>query len=424
MSSISRRRFLESSGAAAVSAAALPSPALRAGFFAGGSDLLKVGLVGCGGRGTGAAVQALRADPNTRLWAVGDALADRLESSLASLTREDIGTRVDVPKERRFVGFDAYRQVMDSGIDVVVLATSPHFRPLHLKYAVDRGLHSFVEKPVAVDAPGVRAINKTCELARAKKLSVVSGLCYRYHDGRRAILNEIHEGRIGDIVALDVRYLTGGLWHHARQPDWSDMEWQMRNWLYFTWLSGDHIAEQHIHSLDVMAWAMKGRYPVKCISVGGRQARTGPEFGDVYDHFVTTYEFEDGTRGFSQCRQQVGCKVDVSDWVYGTKGTAEIFKHRIHGESPWRFEGKARDMYQNEHDALFAAIRAGKPIDDGEYMCKSTLMAIMGRMAAYTGQEITWDQAWNSAEDLTPKEYDWGPLPTPAVAVPGITRFV
>ncbi len=399
----------------------------------GGAELLRVGLVGCGGRGTGAAVNALRADANVKLVAMGDTFSDQLEASLASLlTSEDsadLAARIDVPPERRFVGWDAYEQVIAHS-DVVLLATSPHFRPLHLAAAVAAGKHCFVEKPVATDAPGVRAVRAACELARQNGLSIVSGLCYRYEAKKRATIQRLHDGAVGEIVALHTTYNAGALWHRGHKPEWSEMEYQMRNWLYFHWLSGDHIAEQHIHSLDKLAWAM-GEYPVRCLATGGRAARIEPEFGDVYDHFSTVYEWKNGVKGFAYCRQWGGqVQTEVSDWIYGTRGRCNVQEAAIDGGAGWSWrwrperEGDADDMYQNEHDALFASIRSGRPIDDGETMCNSTLMALMGRMSAYSGQALSWEQALNSSEDLRPKAYAWGPIETVPVARPGVTQFV
>jgi predicted dehydrogenase len=394
-------------------------------FHPGGTETLRVGLVGCGGRGTGAAVNAMRADPNARLVAMGDAFADHVEGSLRSLEAEDVAPQLAVDAEHRFTGFDAYRRVIDA-CDVVLLCTSPHFRPLHLRYAVEKGVHVFCEKPAAVDAPGVRSVLESARIAVEKRLSLVSGLCYRYESAKRETVARIQDGAIGEIRALQCTYNTGGLWHRGRQPAWSDMEWQMRNWLYFTWLSGDHVVEQHIHSLDKIAWVMGG-YPERCVASGGRAQRTDPKFGNVYDHFNTVYTWPSGVKLFSSCRQWVNAAGDVSDHVWGTRGVAHLQQHAIEGESPWRWrapEGFADDMYQSEHDALFASIRAGEPIANGEYMAHSTLMAIMARMAAYTGQEITWQQALASQEDLTPKSYEWGPLDVAPVAIPGVTPFV
>lgn len=426
--SSTRRQFLKTTGALAAGSALAPNP-FGTGVHITGSDILRVGLIGCGGRGTGAAAQALAADKGTILYAMGDAFQDRIDNSLHHLrqaldARGESADRVQVTPDRRFTGWDCHQQVIDSGIHVVLLAEPPGFRPFSLRRAVDKGLHVFCEKPVAVDAEGCRSVRASCETAATKGLSVVSGLCYRYHDGRRAILKEIHDGRIGEIVAMNANYLANGLWLHQRQPGWSDVETMLRNWLYYTWLSGDLIAEQHIHSLDVMAWAMKDEPPARALGVGGRQVRTGPEYGHVYDHFAVTYEWKNGVRGFAAARQMNGCKVDVSDHVYGTRGRADIFRHRIHGEAPWRYQGPECNMYQNEHDELFAAIRKGEPINNGGYMVNSTMLAVMGRLSAYTGQEVTFEQAFASKENLWPEHLEYGPMETPPVAMPGITKLI
>lgn len=420
----SRRRFLAASAAAAASAMAadLVSPPR---VHAAGSDKLKVGLIGCGGRGTGAASQALKADPQVSLWAAGDAFADRVESSLASLSKlEGVREKLEVPPERRFAGFDAYRQVIDSGVDVVLLATPPHFRPMHLAAAVDAGKHVFAEKPVAVDAPGVRSVLASCDLAASKGLSVVSGLCLRYAHGFQETIRRIHDGEIGRIHTLEANDYRGPIWVRPREADWTDMHWQMRNWYYFTWLSGDFNVEQHVHFLDVCAWAMNGEYPVRAVGMGGRQQRTGAEYGNIFDHHSVTYVFQDGARLFSNTRQMSDCKNDMSARVVGEKGVAQLMERprglSVAGASgTWVFEGRQNDFYQTEHDELFASIRSGKPINNGRYMAHSTLLAIMGRMATYTGQEITWEEALASSEDLSPPAYEWGPAPPVKIAVPG-----
>lgn len=397
--------------------------------FAAGSDVLKVGLVGCGGRGTGAASQALHADPHVQLTAMGDAFADKLEGSLSLLKNSDVGEKVAVGSDHKFVGFDAYKGVIDSGVDVVVLATPPHFRPAQLQYAVEKGKHTFVEKPVAVDGPGVRSMLATCELAKQKKLAVVSGLCWRYHAGMRATFAQVLDGAVGEIVAIQATYLTQTLKKFPRQPEWTDSEFQLRNWNGFTWLSGDFNVEQHVHSIDKVAWAMRDELPVRCVGTGGRQARTGAESGHVYDHFSVVYEYASGVKAFCTCRQIDGCFNDVSDHIFGTRGVCHTMEHEISvdGKTTWKYraaKGESSDMYQSEHNELFASIRSGTPINNGDYMTRSTLMAIMGRMSAYTGKAITWEQALNSKEVLGPAKYEWGPLPTPVVAVPGVTPFV
>ncbi len=428
--SSSRRDLLKASAAASITA--LAARTAPAGFYTRVDDTLRIGLVGCGGRGTGAAVQALRADSRTTLVAMHDAFQDQLDKSLTSLKAEvAVAERVQVTPDKQFTGFDGYTRLLDSGVDVVLLASPPHFRPMQVEEAVKRGVHMFVEKPVAVDGPGVRRVIAACEAAKAKKLNVVSGLCYRYHAGRRAIIERIRAGDIGRVLTIDVNYLTGELWHRARKSgewtpkDYATMEYQCRNWLYFTWLSGDHIAEQHIHSLDVAAWALGDRYPQRCVSMGGRQMRTDPKFGNVFDHFATRFDYDDGVRVFSNCRQMAGCATDVSDNIHGTDGHAFVFKHKIAGKHNWEWDGEGSDMYQNEHNELFAAIRAGEPINNGDYMSRSTLMAIMARMSAYTGKSISWDEALNSQEVLAPKEYTWGEV-DPAlmqIAKPGVTTF-
>ncbi len=420
----SRRQFLRVS-AAAVAAAPLVAPAVHAA----GGDTLKIGLIGCGSRGTGAAVQALTADKNVKLVAMADAFEDRLNKSLEFLQKEEnVAAKVDVKPGMRFVGFDAYKQVIASGVDVVLLTTPPHFRPMHLEAAVEAGKHVFAEKPVAVDAPGVRAVLQTCRKAKKKGLSVVSGLCLRYDNGFREMVRRLQEGAVGQVVALQANDYRGPNWARPRQEGWNEMTYQMRNWYNFTWLSGDFNVEQHVHFLDVCAWVMKDEYPVRAIGMGGRQARTAPEDGHIYDHFSVVYEYAGGARLFSNCRQQKKCKNDISAQVIGTKGSAQLSERRkglwIRASNTWVYDGAKNDMYQTEHDELFASIRKGKPINNGEYMAHSTLLAIMGRMAAYTGQEITWQMALTSKEELKPSEYSFKGTPPPArVAVPGQTKF-
>ena len=420
-SEYSRRDFLKASTAATLAA---PFIGRAQGEEAG---TLRVGLVGCGGRGTGAAAQALAADRNVKLVAVGDAFEDRLQGSLKTLEKQsEVAAKIDVPPERRFVGFDAYKRVIENS-DVVLLATPPHFRPIHLKAAIDAGRHVFAEKPVAVDAPGVRAVLEACEEAKRKKLAVVSGLALRYSNGYRETIRRLHSGQAGEIHTLQANDFRGPIWVKPRQPGWTDMEYQMRNWYYFTWLSGDFNVEQHIHMLDVCAWIMRDEYPISAVGMGGRAARTGPEYGNIYDHHGVIYEYANGVKLFAQCRQQAGTANEISVQVAGTKGRARLTSRglEIDSGSKWKFEEKMANQSQVEHDELFASIRDGSPINNGDYMSKSTLMAIMGRMATYTGQKITWEQAFNSQEDLSPSGYDWNAQPPPAeIAIPGQTKLV
>jgi len=410
----------------ATAASAVALPATRAAVYAAGDVVIKVGLIGCGGRGTGAAKQALLADHNVKLTAMADVFEDRLQSSFKSLSAiEDLNGKLDVSPEQQFVGFDAYKELLATDVDVVLLTTPPHFRPMHLKAAIAADKHVFAEKPVAVDAPGVRSVLQSCEEAKRKKLSVVSGLCLRYDAGFRETVQRIHDGAIGDIHTLIANDYRGSIWSKPRQDDWTDMHWQMRNWYYLTWLSGDFNVEQHVHYLDVCAW-LKGGYPTKAMGMGGRQVRTDEKFGNIFDHHSVTYEFDDGTRLFSNCRQQSGCRNDMSAYVLGSKGRASVSERRLEitADESWKFKDKAKNMYQVEHDELFAGIRSGQPLNNGEYMAQSTLLAIMGRMATYTGQEITWEMAMESKQDLSPESYEWGPAPEVVIAIPGLTKFV
>jgi predicted dehydrogenase len=424
MSSISSRRTFLHASTAAIAAAAVASSSRAAQ-----TQTLRIGLIGCGSRGTGAAEQALKADADVKLVAMGDAFEDRLQGTLAILQKDrQLTAKLDVKPKNCFVGFDAYKQVIEAGVDVVLLTTPPGFRPIHLEAAVEAGKHVFAEKPVAVDAAGVRSVLATCALAKKKQLSVVSGLCLRYDNGFRETVRRLQDGAVGKVLSLQANDLRGPNWAKERQDGWNDMEYQMRNWYNFTWLSGDFNVEQHVHFLDVCAWVMQNEYPVRAVGLGGRQARTAPENGHIYDHFSVVYEYANGVKLFSQCRQQKGCKNDISAHVIGAKGTALLSERRkglvIRAGNEWAYDGPQNEMYQAEHDELFASIRAGKPINNGEYMAWSTLLAIMGRMAAYTGQEITWKQALESKEELRPSEYSWTGKPPPTeIAIPGRTRF-
>jgi predicted dehydrogenase len=421
----SRRQFLATSTAVAAGAALATGLSLEQSVHGGADDTLKVGLIGCGGRGSGAAKNALMADSNCQLTAMGDVFPDRLAQSLSNLRGDgDISAKVAVADEHCYTGFDAYKGVLQSGIDVVILATPPHFRPLHLRAAIEAGKHVFCEKPVAVDAPGVRSVLETTELARRKGLNLVSGLCWRYDYGVRETMNRVRDGAIGDVVSMQSNYLTGTLWSFPRQPGWSDMEYQMRNWMYYTWLSGDHIVEQFVHTLDKALWTMGDEPPVSAVGLGGRQQRTEqPKWGQIYDHHAVVYEYPKGVRVFAFARQMDATAQDNEHYIFGTKGQASVLRNSIRGETNWRYKGRKPNMYDVEHEELLAAVRKGEPINNGRYMALSTMMAIMGRMATYTGQEVSWDAAFNSKEDLSPPAYDWISLPTPPVPIPGFTRL-
>ena len=418
----SRRSFLKTSAKAAAATTMLGTLAVPGRVHAAAGDLLKIGLVGCGSRGAGAAANAMRADKQCQLVALADAFSDRLESARGHL-QEAGGEKFAVTDETCFVGFDAYKKLLSTDVDVVILATPPHFRPEHFRAAVEAGKHTFVEKPVAVDAPGVRSVLATSELARDKGLAVVSGLCWRYDHGVRATVERIRDGAIGDIVAIQATYNAGTLWHHGDDPSWSRMEYQLRNWLYYTWLSGDHNVEQHIHSLDKVMWLLGDVPPTSATGMGGRQQRTDEKFGHIFDHHAVVYDFPGGVKAFAYCRQQSGCSSYVDENVLGAKGQAQMLKHRIDGDQTWRYRGPKPNMYDVEHEELFAGIRLGNPINNGRYMAQSTMLAIMGRMCTYTGKTLTWEQCLASRERLGPDRYEWGDLPEPPVAVPGMTPF-
>jgi predicted dehydrogenase len=406
---------------------------------------IRIGIIGCGGRGTGAAVQALRADPNSELVCMADVFPDRLNSCYENVLRAmnpdapeeatiaELKTdRVNVPPEARHVGFDSYQKVIASNVDVVLLTSYPAFRPAHLKAAIEAGKHVFAEKPVAVDGPGIRSVLESAALAKQKNLALLVGFCWRFHGGMQAVFEKILGGTIGNIVTAHTTYYTSTLSKRPRKPEWSDIEFQLRNWWHFNWISGDHIVEQAVHSVDRLAWAFNDKVPSKVITLGGRAARTGPESGDVFDHFSAVYEYDDGRRGFHSTRQMDGCPSDNTDYIYGTKGRATVngWVPTLECRDPagsmlWNFpkETKTVDMYQQEHNELFKSIRAGAPINDCVRGANSTMMAIMARMAAYTGQTISWEQAMNSKEVLGPSSLTLSEYPTGPVPVPGKTRF-
>ena len=424
-----RRDFLKTTAATGgVLASTLAFPTVT--FGKPDNRKLKIGFIGCGGRGTGAAAQALKADSNVTLHAVGDVFASQIERSLASVRKEvDHEGQFDVPKERQFVGLDAYEKVLASGVDTVILTTPPGFRPLHFKAAVDAGKHIFLEKPMATDAPGLRSVMESVKKAREKGLCVQPGFTWRYSTARREFYKRIHAGEIGDLRAIYATYLTGPVKPmpapEQRPAGMSDLEWQVRNWYNFVWTCGDGLVEQAVHSVDKIMWAVQDAPPLKCTATGGRQI---PNFeGNIFDHISVNYEWADGTRAFMAQRQTSNCHGENTDYIMGAKGVGEISRRGviINGPNKWKFDGKDNDMYQTEHDEMFASIRFGKPVNEGERMCSSTLAAIMGRMAAYTGTEVTWEMALNSKDDLFPKNIAWDmKLPIAPLALPGRTKFI
>ena len=437
----SRRTFLKTSTAAAIGAGVLGQLTPARGAFAGGDDTIRIGLIGCGGRGTAATNEALstaREGLETRgpvkLVAMADAFGDQLENSLRR-NKDRHGDAVAVDDDHKFIGFDAYKQVLASDVDLVILATPPGFRPIHFEAAIAAGKHVFMEKPVAVDAPGVRKVLAAVSKARENDLCVGVGLQRHHQWTYLETMKRIHDGAVGDPVALRVYWNSFGVWdpRRTRAEVTSEMEYQMRNWYYYNWLCGDHICEQHIHNLDVGNWVV-GDYPVECHGLGGRQSRTDKKYGEIFDHFAVEYTYANGVKMFSQCRHQKKTFRSVTEHLHGTKGYADISGSRITGPDEWRWpRGQKKNYpYQTEHDDLFAAIRSGTPYNEGENGAMSTLTAIMGRQACYSGQVISRVKMLASDIDLSPAQYAWDADPQSlpneageyAIPVPGVTKGV
>jgi len=425
----SRRKFIKSSSTAVVGGVVAPYFGLRQSVSGQNAETIRVGIVGCGGRGSGAANQAMNADSNIRLTAMGDVFPHRLQGSLDALKRA-AGEKIDVAPDKQFIGLDAFEKVINSGVDVVILTTPPAFRPQHIKAAIDEGKHVFCEKPMATDSAGLRSVMASVAEAKRKKLAVVAGFCWRYDYARRELFKRIHDGEIGDIRSIYATYYTGpvnpAVPDSKRTPEMTDLAWQLKYWQNYVWLSGDSICEQAIHSVDKIAWAMNDEMPIKAVANGGRQIPA--HAGNIYDHFSVVYEYENGVRNHLGSRQIPGCYNENSDYVYGSKGTGLIngwSDVRIDGDTKWKYRGEKKDMYQVEHDELFASIRNGKPLNDGDRMVTSCMMGIMGRMAAYTGKEVTWDDVMNSQDNLVPENIEWDmELPVRPVARPGQTPLI
>ena len=421
----SRRDFVKA-GSSLTAGALLAAP--HVARAAKNDKVIKIGLVGIGGRGSGAAAQAMGADENAALTAIGDLFEDRIK--LRSRILKARGrNKFQVTPETTFSGFDAYKKVIDSGVDVVILTTPPAFRPQHLAYAIEKNVHCFFEKPVAVDAPGVRKVIELAKKAKQKNLNFMSGFCWRHHYPKQEIFKRIIGGEIGDANAMYSTYNGGEVWKKAREDGWGDLEAQMRNWNAHLWLSGDSIVEQAVHCIDMMQWAMGEELPTHAEGSGGRQVYDDMDkYGNIYDHFAIAYQWENGTRGYHFSRQQNGTAGSYEVELYGQKGFCSA-KNRhaiLAGDDAWRYRGEDNDMYQTEHDTLFKAVRGGgKAFNDGERAAHSTMVAILGRMVAYTGQKITYADALASEEDLTPPHLDWKQeLQTPKPPVPGVTRFI
>jgi predicted dehydrogenase len=435
----SRRRFLKHSTIATASAAALSDLPWVLTARAAPDDPIRIGLIGCGGRGTGAAADALGAatkviypqagyhtedlaadaalaNRNVKVIALADVFPDRLNACRDQLSR----LKLSIPAEMCFTGFDAYKQLLAvPEVNYVILATPPHFRSIHLKAAIEAGKNVFMEKPVAVDGAGVRRVLEAGELAKQKGLGIVAGTQRRHMRGYNETIKRLHDGAIGDILYGRAYWNGGTIWVVERQSGWSDMEWQLRNWNYFTWLSGDHIVEQHVHNLDIINWALND-HPIKALALGGRQARPGQSQGHIYDHFAVEFEYANGARMFSQCRQMDGCEGKVGEGVVGTKGTSNCTNYiKTTDGQLWRFREQDVNPYQQEHQDLIASIRAGAPLNEAKAIAESTLTAIMGRESAYSGRTVEWDALLNSNTKLGPPKYEFGSLPFPEVAIPG-----
>lgn len=421
---ISRREFVK--GSAALSIAALASVS-GGRAYAGGSGKIRVGFIGCGSRGTGDARQCVLSADGVEITAMGDLFRDKLDGSLARLSRS-VDDKVSVTGDSCFTGFDAYRKVLETDVDMVILTTPPAFRPRQLKAAIEAGKHVFMEKPVAVDPVGVRSIIKSSKLAEEKGLSIVAGTQQRRMPQYLEVIKRVHQGRIGQIRTAQCYWLWGNQnWHfQQRKSHWSDMEWQVRCWPYFTWLSGDHIVEQHVHNLDIINWAL-GSHPEKCTGMGGRQARTGKEYGNIYDHFSVEYEYPGGIRVLSMASQIKGTYGRVCERVVGTKGYTYTDRGTgyIKGQNPYEYDGPGLNATRKQFTDLVNSIRTGEPVNEGRRVAESTMTAIMGRISAYTGRALGWDWVMNASQlDLSPDKYELGEMPVRPVAVPGKTKLI
>ncbi len=453
-SSVTRRDFLKTStagiagGATALLAGCATKPkttaaatlSVAAAAHAAGSDILKIGMIGCGGRNTGAGAQALKADPGTRLVAMCDIFMDRVKGARdaikAELTKDGKAEQIQVADDHCLTGFDAYGQVIEA-CDVVCIANAAKFHPLHALAAIQAGKHVFVEKPHGIDPLGIKTLQVAIDLAKEKKLSIVSGLHSRYHPGYQETVQRIHDGAIGDIISIEENFLRAPYGITERKPGLSELEWQCSTQYHFTWLSGDDVPQSLVHNMDRARWALKEATPIKCHGLGGRSTMTEPVYGNDFDHHSVIYEFPNGVRVYAFCRTTTGCYDESSSIILGSKGQANITACRITGGTNWRWkpaEGALTDPYQIEHNRLFAGIRSGQPINNGDYMTRSTLTTIMGQLSCYTGKEVSWEQANASDFCFQPKPEDChdgmeppvkpGPDGSYPVYIPGRTQLL
>ena len=420
---MNRRNFMQVTGMATVAMAQAASGSQKK------DGTLNVGIIGCGSRGLGAVVNILSVDKNIKLVAAGDLFQDRLDSAMVKLDRLNTGEyagRIDIPKENRFSGIDNYKGVLGCDIDIVLHTTPPQFRPLHIEAAVKAGKHIFAEKPLGVDPVGIRKVMDAVRECKEKGLSFLSGFCYRHRESMVETVNKIHAGEIGEVKNIQCSYNTGYLWNKPRLPEWGDMEFYIRNWYYYTFMSGDHIVEQGIHNIDKMCWIMGDKPPLEAYGMGGRILRTDEKFGHVYDHFSIQYKFEDDVYANFTCRQQGGTERRVADYAIGTEGKADLMNAKIFSKKGnWRQRKKGIPMHTAEHIPFVKGIRSGNLYNNGEVSAMTCMVGVMGRMSAYTGKVITWEQIMNSKEDLTPESYDLkASMPLPEIPRPGVYQFV
>jgi myo-inositol 2-dehydrogenase / D-chiro-inositol 1-dehydrogenase len=399
---INRRDFLKTSTVAA-SAAAIGTLDLSRSAHAAGSDVIKVGMVGCGGRNAGAANEALTADPGARLVAMADIFRDRVEGKLQELKAAK-GDQVAVDEAHRFTGFEAYQHVIEAS-DVVLIANAAKFHPFHAMAAIQAGKHVFVEKPHGTDPRGVKLMQQACDLAKEKKLCIVSGLHSRFHAGYIETVKRIQDGAIGEVVTIEENFLRAPYGVTERKPEYSELQWQCSTQYHFRWLSGDDVPQSLVHNLDRSSWVLGNAVPVKCHGLAGRSTMVEPIYGDVFDHHSVVYEFDKGVRVYAFCRTTAGCYDESSSLISGAKGKASVLNCRIWGETNWRWQGQC-NPYQVEHDKLFAAIRSGNPINCGGYMARSTMIGVMGQLSCYTGKEVSWEEVMASDYFYPPKPED------------------
>jgi len=427
----SRRQFLKTASALA-GTAAVASLSIQRSAHAAGRDGFRIGLIGCGGRGSGAAINAMDAGPDIKLVAMGDIFEDRLQGARQRLSKAK-PDQVQVKDDHCFIGFDAYQKVLASDIDVVLIACASHFHPQYLKAAIAANKHTFCEKPHGVDVPGLKSVLETIEEAKKKNLAIQSGLCWRYDPGAQETIKRIRDGQIGEVICIQELYMSNPYGLRERKPEWNEMEYQYQNWYHFNWLSGDQTGQQLVHSLDKASWVMNDVPPVKAFGMGGRQVCIDPKYGDQYDHHAVVFEYANGVRVFGFTRDMPGCFNETSDTIFGTKGKAIIGRNcRIEGQANWAYEGPKVAMHAMEQKALFDALREGRIINAGGYMVTSTMLGVLTQMVCYTGQEITWEKAMSSTQKLGPDRYAFdaeppvkpGPDGIYPTAMPGVTKFV